>query len=376
MNAPRKLGPRGRFWLVYAAAWLDLAGIYFVVFLISGEIPLLMAIQAALIDVLPMALFGIGVLRISRTLTWSPQARGRFFGLHIFLALIYGLASTATGLGLFALHRWVAEGVLRPYIVNAEIFAWESVMGMLVYGVVAGIAYALQLQARLREQEARAARAAVLQSQAELRALRAQVNPHFLFNTLHSLLALVRHDPDAAEEALEQFGDLLHYALRVQQDSRDEVPLDAELTFVRNYLSLERIRLGERLKLDIRIDDETRSHLVPVFCLQPLVENAVRHGIAPRAAGGTLSLTTEMRDGELILEVRDDGPGAPASVLSAENGLGLRLVRERLRALYGDAARFEVDTGVGRGFRATIRLGPARQAPTDEISTPPETEAS
>jgi LytS/YehU family sensor histidine kinase len=228
-------------------------------------------------------------------------------------------------------------------------------MGAMIYGVLAGVCYGVLLHERMREQEARAARATALQTEAELRALRAQLNPHFLFNTLHSLLALVRQDPRAAEEALEQFGDLLRYTLDTQKNG-EVVPLGEELTFVENYLALESLRLGDRLRLDIRIEEGVREEQVPAFCLQPLVENAVRHAIAPRAAGGRLAVRAAREGRAVVLEVSDDGPGASPTELERAAGLGLRLVRERLAARYGDDAVLDVDTQPGHGFRVTIRL--------------------
>ncbi len=245
--------------------------------------------------------------------------------------------------------------VFDHYQFHLEYFAWECLMGVLIYGVLAGICYAILLHARMREQEARVARAAALQTEAELRALRAQLNPHFLFNTLHSVLALVRHDPRAAEEALEQFGDLLRYTLDTQKKG-EVVPLRDELAFLENYLALESLRLGDRLRLEIDIDDVARDQRVPAFCLQPLVENSIRHAIAPRAEGGSLAVRVR-RDGDsLLLEVADDGPGARPVDVDNANGLGLRLVRERLAAHYGSAASFDVGARPGGGFRVAIRL--------------------
>ena len=166
----------------------------------------------------------------------------------------------------------------------------------------------------------------------------------------------MRHDPKEAEDGLEQFGDLLRYTLDTQKNG-EVVPLGEELTFVDNYLALETLRLGERLRLEVDIDDGARGRPVPAFCLQPLVENAIRHAIAPRAAGGRVELRVkEQQAGTLLLEVADDGDGADPETLDAASGIGLRLVRERLAAHYGDSASFEVDTAPGRGFRVRIEI--------------------
>ncbi len=344
-----------RFWQWYALAWVDLAGLYSVVFLVAGRDSIVKAITGALVYVAPLALLGVGVLAIFRRLDWSTVQRPRLIATHAALGIVYGIVAAGLNHGLFRAIASFNPELFGPATFNLEYFAWECLMGVLIYGVLAGICYAILLHARVREQEARAARAAALQTEAELRALRAQLNPHFLFNTLHSVLALVRHDPRAAEEALEQFGDLLRYTLDAQKKG-EIVPLRDELAFVGNYLAIESLRLGDRLRLEMQIDDGARDRPVPAFCLQPLVENAIRHAIAPRAEGGNLSVRVRHDQNTLVLEVADDGPGARPTDLGNSNGLGLRAVRERLAACYGSSASFEVGARPGGGFRVEIRL--------------------
>jgi len=343
-----------RFWRWYALAWLDLAGLYSVVFLITGRDSIIKAVTGAVVYITPMALLGIGALAVFRRLDWST-VRARFVGTHVALAVVYGISAAGLNHGLFRGLSLINQNLFGPVTFNLEYFTWECLMGVLIYGVLAGICYAILLHARVREQEARVARAAALQTEAELRALRAQLNPHFLFNTLHSVLALVRHDPRAAEEALEQFGDLLRYTLDTQKKG-EVVPLRDELDFVDNYLAIESLRLGDRLRLEIDVDDTARDQLVPAFCLQPLVENSIRHAIAPRAEGGSLSVRVRRSEDALLLEVADDGPGARPVDVDNANGLGLRLVRERLAAHYGSAAGFDVGPRPDGGFRVAIRL--------------------
>jgi signal transduction histidine kinase len=337
-----------RFWLWYALAWLDLAAVYCVVFRIAGQDSFPKAAVGALVYVLPMALAGTAAIPVFRRLEWHSDRRLGFVAAHAGMALAFGFGVTASNHLLFSLLHSIAPSVFRPVQFNLAYATWETLMGILIYGVLAGVCYAILLHRRMREQEALAA-------QAELRALRAQLNPHFLFNTLHSLLALVRHDPRAAEDSLVQFGDLLRYTLDTQKNG-EVVPLGEELDFVDAYLALEALRLGERLRLAVEIDPTVRDRHVPAFCLQPLVENAIRHAIAPRTSGGRLAVRARREGGTLVLEVEDDGPGVRAVDLDGAAGLGLRLVRERLAAHYGGAATLGVDTEPGRGFRATIRI--------------------
>src|SRR5262245_52901335 len=355
MSEPKSPLSGRKFWKWYSIAWLDLAVLYSVIFRIAGPDTTVRAAVAAFVYVLPMALAGVGAVAIFRKMDWTTERRFRLAAVHIVLAIVFGIGITALNYWLFVLLHRLSPSLFREPQFNIAYSTWESLMGALIYGVLAGVCYAILAHARMREHEARAARAAALQAEAELKALRAQLNPHFLFNTLHSLLALVRHDPRAAETALEQFGDLLRYTLDTQKNG-EVVPLREELAFVESYLALESLRLGDRLRLDVRVDGEALDRLVPAFSVQPLVENAIRHGIAPRAAGGRLALTVAREGDGLRIDVEDDGAGAAAAEIERKNGLGLRLVRERLAAHHGESASLDVVSEPGKGLRATIGL--------------------
>lgn len=341
----------------YVGVWSVYFALNVLVYLATGMLGLGPALLTSTMIVTPEALLGLVVLRLSRRIPWPGAPRFSFYAVHLVGAIVYGVLCAGAANLLFAFHRWLVQGVFRPAYFDAGIVAWQIFMAALLYTVLASVAYAVSLLNRLAEEEARAARATALQTQAELRALRAQVNPHFLFNTLHSVLGLIRKDPESAEEALEQFGDLMHYALRIEEVGCDEVSLESEWEFVRNYLALEKLRLGSRLRLDCRADEAALGCEVPAFTLQPLVENAIRHAIAPRAEGGTLTVRAEHRDNELYLSVADDGPGAFA--VESAKGIGLRLVRDRLAAIHGDAATLRTESPSGGGFRVSIRM-PAR----------------
>jgi len=346
---------------VYFVAWTVYYLVIVSVYLVGGLLPTRQAILTALLTVLPQAVFGRVVLRFCRRFPWPAARRARFFATHFVVAIAYGTVCAVASNAFFAAHRWLVEGIFRPYFLEAGVLAWQILMGGLLYAALSGIAYADQLLRRLRDEEARAARATALQSEAELRALRTQINPHFLFNTLQTLLSLIRNgDRQQAEEAVEQFGELMHYAIRGGEDVR----LVSELEFVHNYLALEKLRLGERFRIEEQIAPEAEELVVPAFTLQPLVENAVRHGIAPRKNGGTLRVHAIVQDGMLLLSVSDDGPGR--SDESASNGLGLRLVRERIEALYGERAGVSVRSESHKGFNVTVEI-PVR---SEELDAP------
>jgi sensor histidine kinase YesM len=236
------------------------------------------------------------------------------------------------------------------------IVAWQAVIGALIYVAIAGGAYAWQNAQRVREETARASQADALRARAELQALRSQLNPHFLLNTLHAALGLVRRDPALAERALERLGEVLHYGLRMHRESLDEVTLADEWAFVRSYLEIESLRLEERLQLRLEADPEAMQALVPPFVLQPLVENAILHAVAPRKAGGLVAITARRRGDHLQLEVCDDGPGMPSAIPASGAGLGLRLLRERLALLYAGTASLSLEPTESGGLRATIDL--------------------
>jgi hypothetical protein len=260
-----------------------------------------------------------------------------------------------TGLAFSAL--WTVSFVAFVYLIRSGDMAaylrqgavWQFVWGIVIYGA---IAVAAQIHKRLREQELAAA-------SAELQALRAQLNPHFLFNTLHSLTQLAREDPVATQDALERFGGLMRYVLTAGREASAEVPLEEELGFVRDYLAVERLRLGDRLRVIEDIEPDALELAVPPLLLQPLVENAVRHGLAPRRDGGTVRVTARVTGAVLAIEVADDGHGGEPNAWRSSAGLGLQVVRRQVGARFLDAGRFEVMTRPGAGFIVKIAI-PAR----------------
>jgi LytS/YehU family sensor histidine kinase len=227
--------------------------------------------------------------------------------------------------------------------------------GIWAYGIIAGISYAIRISRSLREKEAARARAEAARATAELSALRGQLNPHFLFNTLHTVIALVRREPQMAEAALEQFGEMLRYVLDVNRAEQEDVQLADEMEFVRNFLSLEQLRLGDRLRVIEDVSADALDCVIPSLTLQPLVENAVKYAVAPRTSGGTIEIKASLHDSSLVLEVIDDGPGAGNGV-EAGSGVGLRAVRQRLEARYPNASSFEARSRDGGGFAVRLML--------------------
>ena len=180
-----------------------------------------------------------------------------------------------------------------------------------------------------------------------------QLNPHFLFNCLHSISSLMHQDVEGADRMITQLGDLLRAALA--NSDTQEVPLRQELDFLRRYLEIEQTRFGDRLAVIMEIAPDTLDAQVPNLILQPLVENAIRHGIEPHAKAGRVELRARRQDGSLALEVQDSGAGLRAGA-SANEGVGLSNTRARLRELYGASHQFELQDASDGGLRVRLRI--------------------
>lgn len=337
----------------YAAGWAVLATVYTALYAANG-VALGMSVRSALAMVVPCALLGLLSLRVARRWPWPAGGRWRLIARVAPALLALAMASTAGWLLLIGLDGRLVTGTTRwP---PATIVVWQTVINSLIHLALIGIGYAWQIGEALREAREKAARADVLRARAELELLRSQLHPHFVLNVLHALLGLVRRDPGLAEKALERLGELLRFGQWVQQTGSDWVPLSREWDFVRSYLELERMRLGPRLTVEVEADESALAVSVPPFALQPLVENAILHGVAPRAGGGRVEVSARRSKGRVCLAVRDDGPGTSEEEIAASPRMGLRLLEERLAALYGGRARLAYETPDGGGFRVRLDL--------------------
>jgi sensor histidine kinase YesM len=236
------------------------------------------------------------------------------------------------------------------------IIAYLSVVHLILYVVLVGFLMWTESIRQLQESDAKLSHEAVVRAQAEVKALRAQFNPHFVLNTLHSLMVLVREEPDAAERAIEDVGALIRYASRLEKCDRDTVPLQKEIEIAQRYLALERLRLADRLAVSWRISSDPELYYVPSFSLQSLLENAIKHGLSPKPEGGKVQIGIGVKEGHFVLSVQDDGMGAdPRDVVDGE-GRGLVLLTRRLSALYGPGASLTWNTARGRGFSVLLEI--------------------
>lgn len=373
-----------RFATGYAAIWL-LVAIAFAFALAMNERDMTWprALVAGVLTALPAAILGLGVLRLCDRFPWRRTS-------GITLAAVHVAASVAfTTLWSASIVSGMASGAPRE-AVNAFVhgaLAWQLVTGLITYALVAGAAYArAALRGEARQTQA-TERAEMLRLRAELSALRARLDPHFLFNVLQTIGALVDEQPAKVHTALEYLSALLRRRIDAAgDDTTDGVPLAIELADMREYLALEKLRLGDRLVVTECIDPATVALMIPRFVLQPLVENSIRHGLASQAGGGTLAIETRLagdasativRRGDAshgaiggearshrdtlphsawTLIVRDDGGGADMARVASSNGVGLSVLRERLRLRFGSDAALQVDTSPGNGCVVTVRL--------------------
>jgi two-component system, LytTR family, sensor kinase len=299
------------------------------------------------------ALTGSVVWVSRRTEAWRPWSR---LGLHVALAALFG--ALVALIGATAL-RAAASGTASstPPLATFELH-------FLAYFAVVAITHALEFLAWRRDQQVAeaglAARSARLEAQlarTELQILRSQLDPHFLFNTLHVISELVHVDPSRADRMVARLGDLLRMSAALARSG--DVALRDELEFVNAYLEIQEARFGSRLRVVRDVDAATLDAAVPSLLVQPLVENAIRHGTSRRASGGQLEIITRRVGSSLVIEVLDDGPGLPSGQVPDE-GIGIGHTRARLAQLYGDGSGLELEPRLGGGTTARVRLPFAR----------------
>lgn len=294
----------------------------------------------------------LGILAVTSSMLVAPI----WYALYLAL-LRAGLAGVAQWPGLQAMFAqeasetarlpwWIPLGYWNMF--TSILFAWSS----LYFGVNAML--------DLETERARSVRALKLADSARLRALQSQLNPHFLFNALNGIATLIREgERTRAADTVDTLSDFLR--LTLQKLDSPEIPVREELAFVEQYLRIQRLRFGSSFRTTVDADPETHEALVPTLILQPLVENAVRHGVLARAQGGMLTVSIRRRDEVLVIAVEDDGPG-PGSESAHPYGVGFKNSAERLAALYGDEAHMSVGSRPYGGFVVVVFL-PFRKAP-------------
>jgi len=264
-----------------------------------------------------------------------------------------------------ALVRMLVYPVMDPRLHQPFPVGWSLFVRLFLYNLpddcfavylpLLAIAHALWYYHEFRDRELRNSQLETRLAQAQLKALRSQLQPHFLFNTLHSISTLMLTNARAADSMLARLSDLLRMSL--ENNTVQETTLHREMQFVNGYLEIEKMRFGDRLQVQCDVHPDTLDARVPHLLLQPLVENAIRHGASRRAAGGEVRIVSFLRDGNLHIEVADNGPGfSPNPEWNARHGLGLNATRERLRVFYGDRQRLDIHSAPGRGTAVSIQI--------------------
>lgn len=353
-----------RQWLIYFAAWIPYGLSYVAVFLAQGIDSVWSALATMICNVPAAALLGIGLIFFFGKFNWNLHYRWYFYLVHIFSALSFSLLWYGLVLLFLSAYSSILRGVWTPTWFTGYALQWQLFSGVMIYSTITCVIYLLQINENLRietekaaQAETRAAQIEAIFAQSQLSALRAQLNPHFLFNTLHSLMALTRYEPSKAEMALEKLAEMLRFVLQEKDETTTNlIRLEDELKFVQNYLELEKMRLGERLIIKNEIDSKALNCLIPAFTLQPLIENAIKHGISPYNRVGTVSISIRKTVENLELEVADDGFGKKEKIAPQSNGLGLKLVCQQLETSYLGQAEFSFKNGTNNGFTVSIKI--------------------
>lgn len=296
------------------------------------------------------------VVLLVRRYPFKRARRGRFFLVHFCTSILFSLLHLSLYLPLFWLADWPESKAYLQSATNALTVGLTNVFpfGVLVYWVILCVALALEYYRGYGQEQTRAAKLEAQLAEAQLEALKMQLQPHFLFNTLHSLTDLVLEDPAQATRMIARLGDFLR--LTLDNTGQQLAPLSTELDFVRCYLEIEHVRFQDRLSINFEVEPGLESLLVPNLILQPLVENAILHGIASRVGPGRLEVAAKRVGDVLRLQIRDDGAGVVNRNGGAGHGVGLTNTRERLGRLYGSKGTLTLENGPDGGAIATIDI--------------------
>jgi signal transduction histidine kinase len=326
-------------WLLWFGFW-TLIGLSFAFqFYISSakaglEVTWRQAVSYALGDWYVFAVLSIPVVWLARRFDFESGNRARSLAVHLPASMVFSLAYMVLRAWV---GRWQSEASFAEAFQPLLVKTWH--FNLLIYWVIVAVSFAFDYYRKYREHELRTMELEKQLAQAKLQALQMQLNPHFLFNTLHSISSLMHQDMESADGMITRLSDLLRTAL----DSSDtqEVTLRQELEFLQRYLEIEQTRFGRRLTVKTDVAPDTLDARVPNLILQPLVENAIRHGIEPHAKPGRVELRAQREAGTLVLEVCDNGAGIQKDEPAGER-VGLSNTRARLRTLYGEAHGFEL----------------------------------
>jgi two-component system LytT family sensor kinase len=357
MAEPRATRSVGAWWLAGFAVWSLLAllgalqnAVYFQT--IGRPVPWMPLVGSRLLDWYTCALFTPVYFWLVYRFPLDRQHAGRRIPLYLGITALFVVLKYAIYVPLVRLLLPRFPGARSGFV---EVLAGNFIIETIVFWCLIGIVHAVVLYQRDSEREAHAAELESRLTAARLEALTGQLNPHFMFNTLQAISTLVHRDAEAADRMLSRLGDLLRRTL--QRGSQHEVPLSEELDLLDDYVDIMRVRLGDRVTFTCEVEESCEGALVPHFILQPLVENAVQHGVARRAGAGHIAVRGWRSGPDLVLTVRDDGPGSasPADDVLA-SGVGLTNTRLRLQALYQSQQRVALESPAEGGTEVRVEL--------------------
>ena len=340
-------------WIIVVAGWTVVGLGYF-----------LSAALSASANVAPPApgrllLFSLGIswvwaaltpptLWLTRHAALAPGTRSRSVGLYILAGLAFFLVA-----GVLEWLVGVATGMAEPGDVRASFFSDCLATRLLAYLTIITLGRSAYYFGLYRTRQLHASELEARLTRSHLQVLKMQLQPHFLFNTLNAVAELVHTEPDAADQMITRLGRLLRLSL--DSAGHQVVPLRQEIDFLRAYLEIEQVRFQDRLQVVWDVAPETLEAAVPTLLWQPVLENAIRHGVTPLPGRGRIVIAARREGNELVLEIRDNGMGLPVGGVPRE-GVGLRNIRERVRQLYGTRAEFTLAPALGGGVIATLRL--------------------
>jgi len=318
--------------------------------------PLGLAIRRACEEWYPWAFLTVAILWVARRCNLEREGLKRWLLGHLGACVLVSLV-------YFTVYAWFLSG--QTSVMDGSTFEFGNVFKKLVifyFHVTLVIYWAIVLAhlswgyyQRSRERELQASALATELVRTRLEVLRMQLNPHFLFNTLHTISALIHENPEDADRIVARLSELLRVSL--EQSDSQEVPLRQELSFLERYLQIEQTRFQDRLAVEMEVEPGLDLVLVPSLILQPLVENAIRHGIEPREDTGRVKIAARRLDGMLELKVSDNGPGLPEPEIAPNReGVGLSNTRSRLSHLYGANHRFDLTPASGGGLEARLLI--------------------
>jgi two-component system, LytTR family, sensor kinase len=314
---------------------------------IGNPVPWSRALSHSLSDWYVFALLSLPAMALARRFPIERARWLRAIVLHFAASLAFTLAYVALRSAV-ALWQSSDQGAFTSAFTSLLVKSWH--FELIVYWVIIAVSHAFGYYAQLRERELRTAELERSLTEAKLQALQMQLNPHFLFNTLHAISSLMHKDVDAADSMLVRLSELLRHALEATH--KQEVTLREELHFLQRYLDIEQTRFGKRLKVEMNVERDTLDALVPNLILQPSLENAILHGIEPQARDGRIELVTRRDAERLRIEVRDNGGGLASTQI--EEGVGLSNTRARLQQLYGTEQEFTIANGTEHGAVVTM----------------------